>query len=404
MASICYLYSVSDMPFTSLTIKRSYTWHNRVALVPGGSAYFSRLLALIRRAHRSLHLQTYIFEADETGILVADELKAAARRGVEVYLLLDGYASRQLPLVFQKELLEEGVHFRFFEPLLRSERFYFGRRLHHKIVVADQRFALVGGVNISNRYNDLPGQPAWLDWAVYTEGEVAQELFKVCVLLWFKSPKGAKTMLMQNPPLSFPVNWECAIRVRRNDWVRRLNQISGSYLDMFRKAENHVWIMSSYFLPGRVIRSSLIKAIKRGVSVTVILAGTSDVPIAKHAERFIYRWLLRQGVRIYEYPRCVLHAKLSVYDRKFVTVGSYNVNNISAYASVELNLDIRKDTFAAGVEKELRRIMEKECIEITGAQLKSYSTVERLMQWFSYELYRLVFFLFTFYFRQQTKG
>ena len=173
---------------------------------------------------------------------------------------------------------------------------------------------------------------------------------------------------------------------------------------MFRKAEQHVWIMSSYFLPGRLIRKSMIRAMKRGVSVTVILAGTSDVPMAKLAERFIYRWLLRQGVRIYEYPTCVLHAKLSVYDRKWVTVGSYNVNNISAYASVELNLDIRKDAFAVGVEKELQRIMDKECIEITGEQLKSYSTLERVMQWFSYEIYRLVFFLFTFYFRQQTKG
>jgi cardiolipin synthase len=392
------------MPYTSLTIKRSYTWHNRVALVPGGSAYFSRLLALIRKAERSIHLQTYIFEADETGILVAEALKTAAQKGVQVYLLLDGYASGDLPVVFQRELLDAGIHFRFFEPLLRSERFYFGRRLHHKILVVDQRFALVGGVNISNRYNDMPGQPAWLDWAVFTEGEIAQELFKVCVSLWFKSSKMVRNFMMRHPPLAFPVNWECAIRVRRNDWVRQLNQISGSYLDMFRRAENHVWIMSSYFLPGRIIRKSLINAIQRGVSVTVILAGTSDVPIAKYAERFIYRWLLRQGVRIYEYPKAVLHAKLSVYDRKWVTVGSYNVNNISAYASVELNLDIRKDAFALGVEKELRRIMEKECIEITGDQLNSYTTSQRLMQWFSYELYRFVFFLFTFYFRQQAKG
>lgn len=318
--------------------------------------------------------------------------------------MLDGYASRHLPDVFIEELKKAGVSFRFFEPLLKSERFYFGRRLHHKLLVVDQHFALVGGINISNRYNDLPGQPAWLDWAVRAEGEAAQALFKVCVHLWFKSNTAARTYLRKTRPMVFPVIWDCAVRVRRNDWVRKLNQISGSYIQMFREAEDHIWIMSSYFLPGRHIRRSMISAIKRGVKVRVILAGASDVPIAKFAERFIYRWLIRQGVEIYEYPRCVLHAKLSSYDGKWVTIGSYNVNNISAYASVELNLDVRKRVFAQEVENRIKEIVEEDCIQITSEDLKKYSVVQNFLQWVSYEIYRLVFFLFTFYFRQQMKG
>lgn len=387
-----------------LSIKTSYTFNNRVSLIHGGREYFSSVLQLIRRADRNIHLQTYIFDGDETGSMVADALKEAAKRGVEVYMLLDGYASRQLSDVFIDELKKSGIRFRFFEPLLKSERFYFGRRLHHKLLVVDQHYALVGGINISNRYNDLPGQPAWLDWAVLTEGEAAQELFKVCLNLWFKSSSLAKAMLRRTRPNVIPVIWDCAVRVRRNDWVRKLNQISGSYLNMFRDAQDHVWIMSSYFLPGRQIRRSMIKAIKRGVKVRVILAGASDVPIAKFAERFIYRWLIRQGVKIYEYPRCVLHAKLSSYDGKWVTVGSYNVNNISAYASVELNLDIRKRVFAQEVEGRIKKIVDDDCIEITSEHLKKYPVMQNFLQWVSYEIYRLVFFLFTFYFKQKTKG
>ncbi|MFN5936916.1 MAG: phospholipase D-like domain-containing protein [Sphingobacteriales bacterium] len=388
----------------SSSIKSSYTYNNRVTLIHGGKDYFDMVIELIRRAEKNIHLQTYIFDGDETGTMVADALKEAASRGVEVYMLLDGYASRQLPMIFIDELKSKGVKFRFFEPLLKSERFYFGRRLHHKLLVVDQQYALVGGINISNRYNDMPGQQAWLDWAVLTEGESSQELYKVCLSLWFKSKAQAKAMLRLSRIAVFPVIWDCAVKVRRNDWVRKLNQISRSYINMFNDAEHHVWIMSSYFLPGRQIRHSIIRALKRGITIRVILAGTSDVPIAKYAERYIYRWLIRQGVKIYEYPRCVLHAKVSCYDGKWVTIGSYNVNNISAYASVELNLDIRKRVFAQEVESRIKKIVEEDCIEITREDLKRYSLIQHFMQWVSYEIYRLVLFLFTFYFSQKPKS
>lgn len=387
-----------------LSIKRSYTWNNRIALIHGGREYFGQVMQLIRKAQKSIHLQTYIFDGDETGTMVADALKEAAKRGVEVYLLLDGYASRHLSNVLITALKRAGVQFRFFEPLLKSERFYFGRRLHHKLLVIDQQYALVGGINISNRYNDMPEQPAWLDWAVLVEGEVALELYKVCLILWFKTRSQAKAKFKRSRPMVFPVIWDCAVRVRRNDWVRRLNQISGSYVQMFRNAEDHVWIMSSYFLPGLLIRKNMIQALNRGVKVRVILAGASDVPISKFAERFIYRWLIRKGVEIYEYPRCVLHAKLSSYDGKWVTIGSYNVNNISAYASIELNLDVRKRMFAQEVERSIKKIVQEDCVPITSEYLKSYTIAEQLLQWLAYELYRIVFFMFTFYFKQKTKG
>ena len=267
--------------------------------------------------------------------------------------------------------------------------------------MADARSSLVGGINISNRYNDLPGDPAWLDWAVKAEGDVSYELFRVCAEFWYRTAKRARTAVSAFPPLEFPVEWDCAVRVRRNDWVRRKNQISRSYIEMFNRAEDRIIIMSSYFLPGRVIRRNLARAAKRGVKISLILAGTSDVMIAKYAERFIYRWLLRQGVQIHEYPKCVLHAKLSTYDRKWVTVGSYNVNDISAYAAVELNLDVLDNEFAAEADDWLRRLIDRNCIRITDDYLTNYSLPARFLQWLSYEVYRLVLYLFTFYFRQQ---
>lgn len=378
-----------------------YTHRNRVALVHGGSEYFDAVIQLIRHATTQIHLQTYIYDEDETGKMVADELIAAALRGVQVYVIVDGYASSNLSDAFIQHLEFSGIHFRYFEPVLRSRHFYVGRRLHHKIIVADGRESLVGGINISDKYNDLPDDPAWLDWAMWAEGEVSYDLFKVCAAFWCRSRKATRAMIEAHPAPIFPDTWNCAVKVRRNDWVRRKNQISRSYIEMFNRAEQHIIIMSSYFLPGRVIRRNIAKARSRGVKISLILAGSSDVMIAKYAERFIYRWLLRLGVEIFEYPKAVLHAKLSTYDRIWVTVGSYNVNDISAYASIELNLDVMDDAFAIQADGWLQRIIEEDCDVITSEQLQNYNTLTRFLQWWSYEIYRALFFLFTFYFRQE---
>jgi cardiolipin synthase len=117
---------------------------------------------LINKATESIHLQTYIYDDDETGRQVADALIAAAKRNVSVYLLTDGYASQVMAKKFIHELKVSGVHFSFFEPLFRSKYFYFGRRLHQKVFVADTKFALVGGINITNRYNDMLVNPPGL--------------------------------------------------------------------------------------------------------------------------------------------------------------------------------------------------------------------------------------------------
>ena len=379
-----------------------YTVHNSVMLVRGGVQYFTAMKEIIRQAQCSVHLQTYIYEEDETGEEIAVELINASLRGVMVYLLLDGYASRELSDSFLRRLTDSGIHFRFFEPILKGKSFYFGRRLHHKVLVVDAQIALVGGVNISNKYNDLPGAPAWLDWAIRVEGEAAVDLFRICVGIWVKFPAEVRKIIASEIIPAIDKSKHCPVRVRRNDWVTRKNEISRSYLEMFRNAKDEIIIMSSYFLPGRIIRRDMSRAAKRGVVVKLILAGTSDVKVAKQAERYMYRWLFKNGIEIYEYPHNILHGKIAVYDSVWVTSGSYNVNNISAYASIELNLDVKCHSFAGLVKETLVDIITKDCIQFTESTYQTkYNFFQRAIQFASYELVRLVFFLFTFYFRQR---
>jgi len=374
-----------------------------VELLKGGSPFFDCLLKLITSAKDTIQLQVYIFSSDETGKLVGSALLEAAKRGVKVYIVLDGYASQSLHGKMIQEWQTAGIHFRFFEPLFKSHHFYFGRRLHHKLLVVDARYALVGGINIADRYNDIGGIPAWLDFALKVEGGVVKEL---CVLAW-KTWNGfaINSNLPTCEPIQVPESSSATsvlVRMRRNDWVRRKNQISRTYIEMFKKANSQITICCSYFLPGRILQRNIKEAIARGVKVRVILAGLSDVMIAKHAERYMYDWLLRNKVTIYEYEEEVLHAKIAVSDGEWMTVGSYNVNSLSAYASIELNLDVKDKVFANKVENELETIIETQCEEITlETHQRSKNIFVQFRRWVSYYFIRLLFKLFTFYFRQE---
>ncbi len=385
-------------------ITTDYTTRNTVKLIRSGKMYFDLLLQLINSSKKTIYLQYYIFLEDETGVAVIEALKAASKRGVSVFLQLDAYASNALPKRCITEMREAGLYVKWFEPLLRSRHFYFGRRLHHKVVVADGYYSLVGGLNVCNRYNDMPGEPAWLDMALYCNGEASLTVQHICRQMW----RNKKNLPVQQSELTkqsgeqIPVAEQIPVLVRRNDWVKRKSEIWKSYLDMFTKAQTTITIMCSYFLPGRLFRLKLSEAVKRGVKVKVILAGVSDIMMAKHAERYLYDWMLKNNIEIYEYQETVLHAKLATYDSQWVTVGSYNVNNISAYASLEMNMDVTDKSFALATEKELEDIMTRHCKQI---KIENYSSsthiFRRLWQRFCYNFINNVLNLFTFYFRQE---
>lgn len=381
-----------------------YTSRNRIELIQAGKDFFDLLKNLIDNAENSIHLQTYIFSEDRTGKFVADALMEASSRGVDVYVLVDGFASQDLSDEFIASMKKAGVRFRYFEPLLKSTHFYFGRRLHHKVVVIDGVRALVGSMNIADRYNDTENERAWFDLALYTEGEAAAELYQICWKLWSKRPRrnfplpeGSKSFID-----SIPAKEQVMVRVRRNDWINAEEKATRTYAELFRTADETITIVCSYFLPGKKLLTLLRRARRRGVRVRVVLAGNTDVITAKYAERWLYRLMLRNGIEVYEYQLTVLHAKTAVADRQWLTLGSYNVNELSAYASVELNLDVKDNHLATELETEIEQVIENNTKAI---DLSTYAgnlfTVKQFLQWAAFMLLRIMLKLSTFYFRKK---
>ncbi len=385
-------------------IPKSYGTACGIKLIRSGESYFNCLLRLINKATSDIQLQTYIFDDDETGNLVAAALIAAAKRNVSVYVLADGYASQNLSNKFIADLIKAGIHFRYFEPVFKSRSFYFGRRLHHKIAVFDAAVALVGGINISNNYNDLPGKSAWLDFALYLEGNACELLQIYCKNIWdeYKVSKIEESKIPAVLKHAVKDDRQYAVKISRNDWVKRKTEISKSYVEMFLYAKSSITILCSYFLPGKAIRKQIAAASKRGITIRVITTGRSDIAVSKYAERWLYDWLLRKGVIVYEYQQNVLHGKLAVCDDAWVTIGSYNINNISAYASVELNMEVKDAGFAKLVRHQLEEIITMDCIQINDLRrLKNRNLVIQFLRWSSYQFIRMMTYLFTFYFKRK---
>ncbi len=380
-----------------------YTPNNNVKLVHSGSDFFAILCRMIDDARHTIHLQTYILGNDQTGLKVIDCLKSAAKRNVQVYVLADGYASQDISETLQKEMEDTGINFRFFEPLIQSKHLYFGRRLHHKVVVTDARCSLVGGLNIADRYNDTPEQPAWFDVALYTDGSVSAELHNICEDLWAKKRRSKKKYQSKNQRhTETDTQHHISVRVRRNDWVKRKQEITRTYTEIFKSAQQSITIVCAYFLPGTKFRQLLKKAAARGVKIRVVMASISDVPVSKYAERYLYRWMLRHHFELYEYQPSVLHAKMAIADDQFFTIGSYNINNISRYASIELNLDVQDNSFVHSVTQEIEKIINEKCTAVTASTYKTkLFSIKQFFQWSAFQMVRMMMTVSTFYFRQR---
>ena len=361
-----------------------------VELVRSGEDYFLRLEKLIDKAEKEIYLQTYIFENDETGNRIASCLKKAAQRKVKVYVLLDAYGSAALPNSFAQDLVQHGILLRFFSPLFSLNNFYIGRRMHHKIVVADEKMALIGGINIADKYHGTTGSEPWLDYAVQLNCPAAKNLQILCSDYFFK--KGSSKKI---PPVLHSAG-SALVGILQNDWLQQKTEVCDAYTNAFIHAEKEIVIVGSYFLPGNRLAKALKKACKRGIKTTVILAGISDVPLVRRATEHLYSSFLDDHMRIYEWNKSVVHGKAAVVDNKWSTVGSFNLNSLSCYGSIEMNVEVHSVEFAENLRAGFEMVISQ-CSEITKGSLRQRAGIfNKLGNWISYQMVRTTMLFLTF--------
>lgn len=361
---------------------------NRVEFLRSGAETFAKMAEWMDGAAHEIQLQTYIFVNDITGKVITDALLRAVGRGVKVFVVLDAYGSLELMREqnWTEKMRRAGIIVKWFGKPFTGENINLGRRMHHKLLIIDGQNTLVGGFNIADRYNELPGQPAWLDFGLQVQGPMAMHLREIAnkfIRNSVSNPEPTPTWATLAPAGEVPV------RLLQNDWLRGIYELNAEYRHAFYHAKEEVIIVGAYFTPGRRIRQSLLRARENGAKVSIIFSQQNDVWIAQYATRYLYRWLLRHEIHIYEWPTSVVHGKVAVVDNYWATVGSYNLNYLSAYESIELNYVVQHEATANAIAGQLQQIIDHECTPFTWEDFKrSHSTWNQFKEWVAYRLFR----------------
>jgi cardiolipin synthase len=372
--------------------KNSVDTSKSLELVYSGEDYFSRLEAIIHNSQFEIDIQMYIFENDLIGRRIITALKEAAARHVKIYILLDGLGSLSFPSEIINELKQSGINIRFFAPLFSAYTFYLGRRLHHKVVVADAKITLIGGINIADKYHGTAMEAPWLDYAVQLNGEIAEPLQELCRDIYFKKRRlGSKKIKSV-----FHLQEDALVRIIQNDWLKRKNEICDGYIKSIRNAKKEIIIVGSYFLPGIRIIRALKKASKNKVEIKLILSGISDLPMTRRATCFLYGKLLKYNIELYEWDKSILHGKTAVIDGCWTTIGSFNLNNLSSYGSVEMNVEINSIPFSKIYQSHLNQIIAQ-CQRVTPESLRiKTSLFTKIINLLSYLFTRMIEIIVTY--------
>lgn len=369
---------------------------NRLQLLCNGAEYFPALLAQIAQATSEIRIETYIFEADVIGRQVAVALCAAARRGVSVHLMVDGFGAARFDRSLAPELRESGVSVQIYRPERRNWVFrrHRLRRLHRKLSVFDQRAAFVGGINIIDDSATLQIPPRF-DYAVYVEGPVVAEISAAMRHVW-NIVAWASLGLKRSVPTekretkSHPVAGKVAAALLIRDNLRHRNDIEMAYLRALHNAHDRVLIANAYFLPGKLFRRALISAARRGIKVTLLLQGQMEYALLHYATLALYTRLIKADIRIVEYRKSFLHAKVAVVDGKWATVGSSNIDPFSLLLSREANLVVDDAVFATELEDSLNSAIKSGAVEIRLSDLRQRCWTARLASELAYGVVRMM--------------
>lgn len=355
---------------------------HRLTVVIDGEARLARLLTLIGCAKESLRLCYYIFVDDAVGQSVRESLIDACHRGVAVTLLIDGFGSSTLLETFLEPLRDAGARIDRFIP--RMGRRYLLRN-HQKILIADGKYALVGGANIAEDYYRETDSPPWHDLSLLIEGPRAADLavYFDALHAWMQSRKQGvrrlQGLIAAGSDHAGALQWKLGGPFERlSPYARSLR----SDLDNAARVD----MIQAYFAPEFSYLRRLGRAARRG-EARVMTAAISDNTTTIGAARHCYGLLLRRGAKIYEYRAAKLHMKLIVAD-DVVYIGSANYDTRSLFLNLEIMFRIKDAGFASQMRDFCRTEMAQ-AQEITTGWLKQASGPFRRLRWF------LAWFLFS---------
>lgn len=313
------------------------TVHNRLTLCPTGVEGLECLVRLIDEAERSVHLETFIFSADEVGREVLERLTHAATRGLEVRLLVDGVGSLKTPRRFYAPLIEAGGRLAVFNPVIHIPfALRTNLRNHRKIAVADGRRALAGGMNVTAHDMFRVASPDnWQDLSFVVEGPAVWHFDQVFRSDW-EFAVGEELPPVDPPPAGHHEGAVLQVVPSGPDVAK--DPLLDTILTAIFSARKRVWMVTPYFVPDDAVAQALLVACHRGVDVSILVPARSNHALADVARGSFLRDIERAGGTIWQYTPGMVHAKLVIVDERVAMVGSANIDMRSLLLNFEIML------------------------------------------------------------------
>jgi cardiolipin synthase len=346
---------------------------NTIEALENGENAFPRMLAAIAAAERTVWLATYIFETDPVGQQFIQALTAAAARGVQVRVLIDGVGEWYSWPHAVPELRRAGVDSqRFLPPQLLPPRLSLNMRNHRKLLLVDGRTGFLGGMNIGGREVGKPGTRRMADLHFQVCGPVLRQLGEAFAIDWQFAAAETLTVPQESAPCG-----ECLCRVITDGPDEDNDKLLFVMLGAVSMARTQLLIMTPYFIPPPELSSALQSAALRGVEVTLVLPERSNLRYVDWACR---RWLaplIERGVRVFLQPPPFAHTKLLVMDGHYAQIGSANLDPRSLRLNFEIALEVYDEATCQGLARYILTARDRSTV-LAAATLSSLSVWVRL--------------------------
>lgn len=326
---------------------------NEVDIFTDGYAFFPELLAEIAKAKDHIHLDTYIFEDDPLGRLVADALIAKAKEGVEVRVIYDDVGCWKVKNSFFERMREAGIDVHAFMPV----RFpMFTRKVnyrnHRKICIIDGLVGFIGGMNIAMRYVKGTAKQPWRDTHLRIRGASVYGLQRAFLIDWYFVDRTLITKHKYYPPYDANISNNCVAQVVTSSPISEWPDIMQGYVRILLEAKRYVYIETPYFLPTEPVLFAMRTAALAGVDVRLMIPFHSDAKITEWATRSYFVETIKAGVKIYLYKAAFNHSKLLISDDSLSTCGSTNVD----FRSFENNFESNIFFYHQGIALRLKKV------------------------------------------------
>ncbi|MDW7645918.1 MAG: cardiolipin synthase [Desulfuromonadales bacterium] len=330
---------------------------NKITPLHNGEEAYPAMLQSLAAARHSIYLSTYIFDSDGIGFQFAEALRAAAERGVDVRVLVDGLGERYSFPPIRRQFRKSKVRYvRFLPPSLSGRGIHLNLRNHRKLLVVDGETGYTGGMNIGERHLVQRQDPARVvDIHFRVEGPVVGQLQEAFLEDWsFATREPFRNIAY--PPAPDAGHAFCrGISAGPNEDFEKLVWLLIGALNC---ARSRVRIMTPYFIPDRAMITAINTAALRGVRVEILLPEKNNLPYVDWATRS-YLWeLLQHGVAVYYQPPPFVHSKLLLVDDHYAQIGSANLDPRSLRLNFEFTMEIYDRHFVDEMSQHFERVRE----------------------------------------------